>query len=612
MKPWSIVVAYALVSILWLGVSDPLVDALEPNTAITTYIDLAKDLAFVLASAGLIFVLIKRMVASLEASRMELARNVEELRATSAVLEATEDHLKDSLGRAGEATWEWWEEDDSVHLTPEVGMIFNLPDMPLTVAGADWWPTIHPDDRAKIENARKALFSGQLDRYELVFRAKRPEGGWRWLLSSGGLDRRSPSGHRHAVGTLRDISELHQRDEELHGANVALHGLIAVNRAIIVADTQDELLNAVCRILVRELPLSAVWVGQAMRDSARTVQPVARAGPKADYVDQVVVSWGDGPNGHGLAGEAIRTASIQFSNDTSIDSRLEPWRVVYAKLGITSSIVIPIKSRGAVWGVVVAHGLSIDAFGPRERDVLANLGEDIGYALASMATAEDAAQAEIARAGALADLNQATIGTVRALAAMVEARDPYTAGHEMRVAQLAVRIGEKLGLPPTKLDGLLLGGSLHDIGKIGVPAEFLSKPGRLLKAEMDVVREHPKIGREIVRNIRFPWPIAEIIGQHHERIDGSGYPDGLAGDQICIEARVLAVADVVEAMLSHRPYRPGLPLEHAVTELRSGRGTKYWPDAVDTCLEIVSKPGFSIHEIGGGLDRLPSFAAERS
>jgi putative nucleotidyltransferase with HDIG domain len=605
-KPWSIATAFAVLGVVWMDVTDPLVVIFTPNTYVAAYVDIAKDTGFVLLTAWLIYKLVLRLVASLQASRKELADNVDELRATTVALKISDDHLKDSMARAGEATWEWWEEDDSVHLGADVRTLFDLPGLALDLGSTDWWAIIHPADRTRIEETRKAIFTDHIDRYELLFRAKKSGGGWRWLLSTGGLDRRTPRGHRRAVGTLRDISELHKRDEDLIVINATLHALIAVNHTIIVAKSREELLHGVCRTLVEELPLTAVWIGQALDDDARTVHPVARAGPKSDYVDKVKITWDDSPTGRGLAGEAIRTRALQYSNDTSTDSRLEPWRAMYADQGITSSIVIPIQCSVGVWGVIVAHGVSIDAFGQREREVFSNCGEDIGFALAALDVVESAAKSEFGRTRALVDLNQATIGTVRALAAAVEARDPYTAGHETRVAALAVKIGQRLGLTLLQLDGLILGGSLHDIGKIGVPAEFLSKPGRLTKSEMDVVREHPKIGREIVRNIRFPWPIAEIIGQHHERINGTGYPDGLKGEQICIEARILAVADVIEAMLSHRPYRPGLPLREAIEELQSGRGTKYWPDAVDACLEIVRKPGFSVIEVGRGFDCLPS------
>ncbi len=181
---------------------------------------------------------------------------------------------------------------------------------------------------------------------------------------------------------------------------------------------------------------------------------------------------------------------------------------------------------------------------------------------------------------------------IEAMAFTVELRDPYTAGHQRRVAQLAFTIGAKLGLPEDQLVGIRLAGLVHDIGKIRVPAEILTHPNGLTGAEMSIIRTHPTIGYEIVKNIAFPWPIAHAILQHHERLDGSGYPNGLHSKDIIMEAKILAVADVVEAMASHRPYRPSLGIHKALEEIKINRGILYDPDAVDCCVELFEKCGF--------------------
>lgn len=177
--------------------------------------------------------------------------------------------------------------------------------------------------------------------------------------------------------------------------------------------------------------------------------------------------------------------------------------------------------------------------------------------------------------------------TVRALASMAEKRDPYTAGHQQRVARLACAIGQGMGLSEDALEGLEMAGTLHDVGKVYVPAEILSKPARLSHLEMGIMKSHPEVGFEILREVSFPWPVARAVLEHHERLDGSGYPGGLKGPDICLEARILAVADVVEAMSSHRPYRAAMGLELALAEIRSGRGHLYDDRAVDLCLELM-------------------------
>jgi len=185
---------------------------------------------------------------------------------------------------------------------------------------------------------------------------------------------------------------------------------------------------------------------------------------------------------------------------------------------------------------------------------------------------------------------QATLSkTVEALGRVTEIRDPYTAGHQARVAHLAKEMGRRMGLDPRCLEGLETAAKLHDIGKIYVPAEFLTKPGTLREAEMNLMKYHPEIGHQIIQDIPFSMPVANIVLQHHERLNGSGYPGGLKEEEILPEARILAVADVFEAMSSYRPYRPGLGPEAAMRELRKGKGITFDPTAVDTLEGIMEE-----------------------
>lgn len=183
--------------------------------------------------------------------------------------------------------------------------------------------------------------------------------------------------------------------------------------------------------------------------------------------------------------------------------------------------------------------------------------------------------------------------SVRAAVRIVEHRDPYVVGHSQRVAKLALAIGRELGLSTHKLEGLEYAALLHDIGKIAVPVDILSKPGRLTPLEFELIKMHPDVAVEILEGIEFRWPILDMIRQHHERLDGSGYPRGLKDDAILLEARIIAVADVVEAMSSHRPYRPALGIEAALAEIERGKGTLYDPKAVDACLRLFREKGFT-------------------
>ncbi len=190
------------------------------------------------------------------------------------------------------------------------------------------------------------------------------------------------------------------------------------------------------------------------------------------------------------------------------------------------------------------------------------------------------------------NLRKVINGIINALVLAVEARDPYTAGHQRRVAQLAMALAADMKLPAIQIEGIAIAASIHDIGKISVPADILSKPAVLNEIEYQMVKIHPVAGYRILKDIEFPWPIASIVLQHHERLDGSGYPDGISGDEILLETRIVSVADVVEAIASHRPYRPAFGINIAIEEISRKRGTLYDPEAVDACLRLFNEKGF--------------------
>jgi len=191
-------------------------------------------------------------------------------------------------------------------------------------------------------------------------------------------------------------------------------------------------------------------------------------------------------------------------------------------------------------------------------------------------------------------MRKALGATVQAIAVTVETRDPYTAGHQRRVADLAHSIATEMNLPAEQIDGIRMAAAIHDLGKISVPAEILSKPKKLTAIEFSLIKTHAKSGYDILKNIDFPWPIARMILEHHERMDGSGYPRNLKGDDILMEARILAVSDVVESMASHRPYRPALGVDAALEEIEKNKGTLYDADAVDACLRLFCEKGYQL------------------
>ena len=203
-----------------------------------------------------------------------------------------------------------------------------------------------------------------------------------------------------------------------------------------------------------------------------------------------------------------------------------------------------------------------------------------------------------------AEIREILNASISAMALMAEIRDPYTAGHQQRVAQLACAIAEKMGLAADTIESLRIAGILHDVGKIRIPVSILSRSGKLLDAEYEMLKIHPQVSYEILKNVPFPWPVAQIVRQHHERIDGSGYPLGLSGDEILPEAKILAVADVTEANSSFRPYRPAHGIQAALERLAQQKGISYDADVVSACLALFREENFAFNYTGENGDPL--------
>jgi PAS domain S-box-containing protein len=222
---------------------------------------------------------------------------------------------------------------------------------------------------------------------------------------------------------------------------------------------------------------------------------------------------------------------------------------------------------------------------------------EIGGNILLQATVRDIteqAQAEEKLLQTLESLRKALGTTIQVMVSAIEVRDPYTAGHQIRSTDLARAIATEMGLSQDTIEAIRMAGPIHDIGKLSIPAEILSKPTKLTNIEFSLIKEHAQTGYEMLKDVESPWPLAEIVYQHHERMDGSGYPRNLKGDDILMEARIMAVADVVESMASHRPYRPALGLNAALEEIENNKGTLYDADAVDACLRLFREKGYQL------------------
>jgi response regulator RpfG family c-di-GMP phosphodiesterase/PAS domain-containing protein len=393
--------------------------------------------------------------------------------------------------------------------------------------------------------------------------------------------------------TARDITarkeseaRLKQSEMALARANRALRTLTACNEALTHAESEPEFLSAICRLAVEVGGYCMALVRFGEQDPARTVRVVAQFGGDEKYLEATHITWADTEQGRGPAGTAIRTGVTQVNQNMQTNPIMAPWREAALASGLQASIALPLKGPSATYGALSLYVREPDAFDKEEVQLLEKLADDLTFGITTLRTRLERDRMAYTHQHHAEILRKSLEESIQAIANTLEMRDPYTAGHQKRVAKLAVAIAVELGLPEEQAHGIHLAASIHDLGKIQVPGEILSKPGTLSAIEFMLIKTHAQAGYDILKGIEFPWPIATMVLQHHERLDGSGYPHGLKGEQMLLGSRILAVADVLEAMASHRPYRPLIGIEAALQEIERGRGTEYDPEVVDACLKL--------------------------
>lgn len=375
-------------------------------------------------------------------------------------------------------------------------------------------------------------------------------------------------------------------------AHRALATLSEVNRTLIHCSDEQQLLQHVCQVVIGQQGYRMCWVGYAQHDNASSIAVMAHAGDDQGYLDSMRLSWAETERGMGPSGRAIRSGTTQVCQDIARDPQSLPWREEALRRGYAASIALPLHDNGTVFGLLNVYAGEANAFTADEIALLEEMSADLAFGVRSLRTRIERDTVQEKNRQQLTLLQDNLEDTVRVVANLVEIRDPYTAGHQIRVADLAAAIATRMGLADERVHGIHLAGIIHDLGKIQVPSEILSKPGKISDIEFGLIKSHPQVGHDILKHINFPWPIAQMVLQHHERLDGSGYPQGLKGDAILLEARILSVADVVEAMAMHRPYRPGLGMDAALDEVISGRDIRYDAQAVDACVELIRKLGY--------------------
>jgi PAS domain S-box-containing protein/putative nucleotidyltransferase with HDIG domain len=469
------------------------------------------------------------------------------------------------------------------YVNPRMAEIFGY-GSPAEVAGLAVEQLVAPEDRATVAARVVERLSGQVKSVAYTFRGLRKDGRTFDVGVHGTIA--SYDGRPAIIGMVQDISERkHAEDariERLARAQRQLNAMAAVSMSeALVAGDLRALAREITEVAVQATGVERanVWLFNEAETELRCID-LYEATPRR-HSDGAVLTEAE----YGNEFRALKASRFVDAHDPLTDPRTSGYVEGYLKpLGISSMLDALIQVSGRRLGLLCfEHVGQAHRWEQDEIAFACQLADKVALAF----TLRDRRDAQAALRKGLED-------TVLAIAATAEMRDPYTAGHERRVADLAAAIAREMGLAERAIEGLRFGAMIHDLGKMKIPAEILVKPTRLSPIEYELIKGHALAGFDILKDISFPWPVAQMVRQHHERLDGSGYPDGLKDGAILLEARILAVADTVEAMSSHRPYRPGLGIEKALEEIARGRDVLYDARAVDACTRLFREKAYTL------------------
>ena len=414
-----------------------------------------------------------------------------------------------------------------------------------------------------------------------------------WVVLSRPFDF---EGRSLIVGEVRNAAREVDMEGRLAAKRWALRAYASAAMALARAQSSATLLQDICDAITQDSPFLLAYVGIVGPAPEYRMTVQAQAGRAIDYLDGIEISGvKEQQSGQGPVGMAFRTGVSQIIADVDTDMNYAPWRELAHRYGIRCSMTVPFAIAPEKTGVLGVYSANANAFGPVVSEAFEHLAQEIAVGMESLRRREQAERERKEREAVQQQFIEALTAAVGAIAGALEAGDKYTAGHQRRVSGLAVEIGRAMGWSEDELRGLGMAAMVHDIGKLAVSQEILTKPGRLSEEEYALVKEHSNVAYNILKDIPFPWPVAGMAWQHHERSDGSGYPLGLKGDAILPGARILAVADIVESMACARPYRKALGVDVALQEVESlaAKG-KLDADVVRTCVRLFREEGYRL------------------
>lgn len=567
-----IALGYAGLSAVWIVASTLLASAAAGGASKSVIaLEVSKGLAFVAVTAALLYTLVYRAVHAL---RQAHAQKLQALQRLTAITSTMPDGLLVCTG-AGELEYANAVAAQTLGLDPQLApedAHEQLCRRFLDPNGLPFAAGMSPFDLARRASAPV---------YGMEVRVDRADGRTVYLRLNTTAVRAADGSVETLITTFTDISRERESAKALARAQRALTVLSLSSASAMHADGGDALCLEACRALTSLGGYRFAWVGTPDPGPERRLQLRAQVGVPPELHASWTPHWGVSADVAPIEIQAHREGRAVVLSGSELADAKSGWPAVAHALGLGSVIAVPIQAPDHTpLGILAIGSDNAEAFVGEELALLGILANQLAHAL----TANDAPSE---RDRALLQLRRIVDGSVRTIQAVVELRDPYTVGHEERVSQLAVAIARRLGLPDVRVEALEIAARLHDLGKAVVPTEILSKPGRLNPQEIALVRLHVDVGYRILREAGFPDDVAEIVRQHHERLDGTGYPRGLAGDQLLLEARILAVADVAESMVTHRPYRAARGMDEALIELQRGRGGLYEAEVVDECIALL-------------------------
>ena len=394
-----------------------------------------------------------------------------------------------------------------------------------------------------------------------------------------------------------DVTAREKAELTLERIGRALRTLNACNESLLRVETESDLLNSICRIIVEKGGYAMAWYGapvpeQVVTVLGTTVQPLAQYGREDGFLAEAKSSWIDVQQIPDPTSTAVRAEADQVFSNLSVNLPLAPWRDAALKRGYQSCVALPLKGENGALGVLTIFAETPDAFDETEVVLLHDLAKDMAYGIETRRILAQRDKVSSENQQYKEVLQKSLEGSVKAIADSVEKRQTVKSDYEKGpglghlTAALAGDIAREMGLAQETIHNIELAAWVHDLGNITLPAEMFTKPSRLTEDEMALVKNHARVGYELLKNINLPESVATMVWQHHERQDGSGYPQGLKGDEILLESRIMAVADVVESMITRRPYRQAPGIDLALQEIERGRGTLFDANVVDACLRL--------------------------